>query len=101
EINALGAGRDGILVADRFGVLTTGAWVVRDGKTVAELAPRAKRATFRTSERAFHGTKIRFSELSSEPESAESEKYMAACERGLDRVVEKLSLETPAVVNVY
>ncbi len=101
EINAVPHGQHAILVADRFGVLTTGAWTRRAGKVVAALEPRAQRETFRTTERAFHGGKLRFSSLASEPASKDEEPYVEACVRGLDRVVERLSLDGAPTIDVF
>lgn len=99
EINARGQGSDNILVADRFGRLATGRWVVRGAVVVAELGPRAARPKWRTTERAFHGTVVRF--FAEEGDAAKDEPYVAACLRGLDRAVERLSLESASPLDVY
>ncbi len=101
EINAVPHGQHAIVVADRFGVVTKGTWVRRAGKVVAELEARASHVAFRATERAFHGGKLRFSSLASEPASQDDGPYVEACVRGLDRVVDRLSLDGAPTVDVF
>lgn len=99
EINARSKGAETILVADRFGRLATGTWSVRGAEVVAELGPRASRPKWRSVERAFHGTVVRF--FAQEGDEAKDEPYVAACLRGLGRAVDRLSLESVAPLDVY
>jgi hypothetical protein len=52
EINAVRHGGDPILVADAFGRLVSGRWVMKDGRLSAELGERARRIAWRRAARA-------------------------------------------------
>lgn len=99
EINARSKGAETILVADRFGRLASGHWSIRGAKVVAELGPRARRPTWRSLERAFHGTVVRF--FAQQGDDAKDEPYVVACLRGLERAVDRLSLESVTPLDVY
>lgn len=107
EINAglpLGAP---ILIADTFGPLMTGTWKRVDGTLVAELGPPQRRIDYRRVTRELssadgaHTAVIKFEFPAMVPRAANEDELIAACMRGLKRVVTKLNIGKPSAMSVY
>lgn len=98
EINAVAHGPDPILIADAFGPLHRGRWIVdEEGTLTATLDPAARRIQWR--EVKTQGLSIYFpAELEAAANEAE---LVASIEQGLALTTKKLELASPAPISVY
>lgn len=108
EINAVRHGADSILIADRFGRLLTGKWQrTQSGEMVPHFPnPRARRIPWRFVRREVQSSSgakglvdVGFPEQL--PPGASEEAVVAACGRGVRRVLEKLQITNAPLVTVY
>lgn len=103
EINAVKHGPDPIVVADAFGVITTGRW--ESGKAV--LAPRARRLAWRLVERPLPGVAgaagavARFAFPEQLAPASDEAAVIDASMRGLGTAVSKLAIEHPVSLTFY
>jgi hypothetical protein len=103
EINAVKHGPDPIVVADAFGVVTTGRW--ESGK--AMLAPRARRLAWRLVERPLPGVAgaagavVRFAFPEQLPPASDEAAVIDAGMRGLGTAISKLAIERPVSLTFY
>lgn len=103
EINAVKHGPDPIVVADAFGVVTTGRWEAG----TAVLAPRARRLAWRIVERPLpgaggaEGAVARFAFPEQLAPAAGEAALVEASMRGLATAVSKLAIERPVSLTFY
>jgi len=104
EINGVPHGKDAILIADVFGPLTTGMWLLDDSTPKASLAQQGERPTVIAIEDEVPGATAKATvELNvlSGASFAEALPYREALLRGLSTSLKKLAVQEPTHVAVY